>query len=171
MNDSSFFVHNLYMAEIADCIINDGVPLSDNATIMFSKDAYYQHGVREIIGLYLLIPYINNEKNQLQYDEYHRQLSVYDDKTVAFKSTDGADITIKNLRDTICHSFVSCDLLEDGQEPVIVFDDRIVMPRSDHKKLENSPDGTKCILVSCSDVRSFLKQAFREILSVVPKDK
>ena len=32
-----YFVHNYYMAEIADCIINDGIPLKEASHVSLRK--------------------------------------------------------------------------------------------------------------------------------------
>gem|GEM_PF-6934235 len=168
--NNKYFLHNVYMAEIADCIINNKVPLTDESEIKFSKNANYQHGVKEIIGLYLLIPYINNDNGMLKYDTTHTQVSIFDEKEIVFYTVDGIPIYYKNLRDTICHSFVSCDT---GVycEPVIVFDDRIIMSKSDHDKLSNTDAGSKAVLVKNTDVLDFLKTAYSKILREFENDK
>jgi len=168
-NQKEHFVHNIYMAEIANCIINGMVPLNDEGKVLFSEDADYQVGVKEIIGLYLLIPYINDRKNQLKYDQRHEQISIYNENEIAFKDIRGNEITMKNLRNTICHSFVSCDL-QDGKNPVIVFDDRIIMEKKEHNDLANSVSGSKCILVKPNEVLQFLKKSFSNILAMYQKE-
>lgn len=168
--NQDFFHHNRYMAEIANCIISDKVPLIEGASIQFSSNAQYQYGVREIIGLYLLIPYINSEGNQLKYDGIHKQMSIYTDEDIAFKDNHGNDVKVKDLRDTLCHSFVSCDL-QDGSNPVIVFDDRAVLPREQHNRLANTQNGAKCILVDNEVVLTFLKKSFKMILDLSPEEK
>lgn len=168
-----YFIHNFYMAEIADCIINDKVPLQPGGMILGNNMAKYQVGVKEIIGLYLLIPYINNESNRLKYDSNHRQIGILDDDDIAFYDIDGRAIKIKNLRDTLCHSFVSCEAPE-GEEPYIIFDDRITMSRSEHNRLAGTVNGSKCVLVKNCDVLAFLKRTFYTIKSLnqhTPDDK
>lgn len=153
------------MAEIADCIINDKVPLKNGGIIIGNDKAQYQVGVKEIIGLYLLIPYINNESNRLLYDNDHEQIGILSDDEIAFNDIYGRQIKIKDLRDTICHSFVSCEAPE-GQEPCIIFDDRIFMTRSEHNRYAGTAEGRKCTLVKNSDVLAFLKKAFSIIISM-----
>ena len=160
--DKEYFLHNIYMAEIAECIINDKVPLSEESLVLFSKEARYQDGVREIIGLYLLIPYINDEGGMLKYDKKHSQISIFDEKEVVFSDINGNPIYYKDLRDTICHSFVSCDKGA-YSEPVLVFDDRIILSRNEHEKLSNTDNGTQCVLVKNTDVMTFLKKAYSRI--------
>ena len=164
--DKSVYRHNFYMAEIANCIINDKVPLKEGGVIVLNDEAEYQVGVREIIGLYLLIPFMNNGSKKLAFDEEHTQVAVFDDDEVAFSDINGNQIKIENLRDTICHSFVSCDAPK-GKDPVIVFDDRIIMSYGQHKKLEGTEKGSKCILVRNSDVLDFLKKAYERILALM----
>lgn len=165
MNDK-FFMHNIYMAEIANCIVDGRIPFTDDSKLLFSKNARYQEGVREIIGLYLLIPYINNDQNRLKYNKPHDQISILEDNYIAFHSIDGRAISIKNLRDTICHSFVSCDLGA-YNEPVIVFDDRAIQTRYEHELLENKD---MCVLVKSNEVLKFLKKAYNEIFNEYNKD-
>ena len=144
--------------------------MNEGASILFSKDARFQDGVREIIGLYLLIPYINNENGTLKYDINHTQISIFDENEVLFCDTNGNPIYYKNLRDTICHSFVSCDI---GvyNEPVLAFDDRIIMTKSEHDNLANTGAGAKCVLVKNSDVLDFLKKAYSKIIAEFENDK
>ena len=153
------------MAEIADCIINDKIPLKPGGMLIGNSIAEYQVGVKEIIGLYLLIPYMNSSGNCLLYDNNHKQIGIFNDDDIAFCDIEGRAIRIKDLRDTICHSFVSCEAPE-GQEPYIVFDDRVVLSRSDHSKLAGTVDGNKCILVKNSEVLSFLKKSYSKIMSM-----
>lgn len=166
MKESQYFVHNIFMAEIANCIINDEVPLNENSEILFSQNARYCAGVKEIIGLYLLIPYLNTHNNQLLYDKKHKQISIYKDDDIAFRDIADNEIKIKDLRDTLCHSFISCDLNLNkklGDEPVIVFDDRVVVERKFHKMLEHTELGNLCITVKCSVILSFLKKSYEKI--------
>lgn len=160
-----YFIHNFYMAEIADCIINDKVPLKKDVIIYGNSTAEYQAGVKEIIGLYLLIPYMNSSGNCLSYDNNYKQIGIFNDDDIAFCDINGRTIRIRDLRDTICHSFVSCEAPE-GQEPYIVFDDRVVLSRQEHNKLAGTDDGNKCVLVKNCEVLSFLKKAFSKIVSM-----
>lgn len=159
------YIHNIYMAEIANLIINDQIPLNEDAKILYVNKSLFQHGVKEIIGLYLLIPFINNEDQQLKYDEEHSQISIYSDDDIAFKDIKGREVRIRDLRDTICHSFVSCDL-KVASEPVIVFDDRLIKSRVEHDKLANTSNGSECVFVKNDDVLEFLKKSFKLILSL-----
>ena len=79
-------------------------------------------------------------------------------------------MTHKNLRDTICHSFVSCDI---GvcDEPVIVFDDRIILSKAEQNKLSETCFGTQCVCVKSSDVLAFLKKAFSKIKTIFEDDR
>ena len=163
MDIKKHYIHNVYMAQIANCIVNDGIPLCEGANILFSDKAEYQAGVKEIVGLYLLIPYINNKKNQLKYDQHHEQVRIYSDDDIAFKDIQNRPITIKNLRDTICHSFVSCELLG-GELPLIIFDDRIIMTKNEHDKRAGKEGGGECVMVRPEDVQQFLKEAFEKVL-------
>lgn len=153
------------MAEIADCIIYDKFPLEEVGLIMANEQAKYQVGVKEIIGLYLLIPFMNNEKNRLMYDGIHTQVSIFQDDDIAFSDINGSEIIIKNLRDTMCHSFVSCEVPKEGG-PYIVFNDRIIMSKSKHDKLAGTKDGNKCVLVNCGKVLKLLRHSYAKILSM-----
>ncbi len=163
--DKKYYIHNYNMAEIADCIINDKLPLDSESEIVFSENARYECGVKEIIGLYLLIPYLNNDYNKLKCDGKHEQVSVFRDDDIAFCDIYGESISIKDLRDTLCHSFVTCEMIV-KRFPVIVFDDRAIMSRSDHDNYANTDEGNKCVFVKPEVVIEFLKKAYKRILSL-----
>ena len=70
----------------------------------------------------------------MKYDQEHEQITIYEDDEIVFYDLKGEGITIKNLRDTLCHSFVFCELVI-GKIPIIMFDDRAILPRNKHDEL------------------------------------
>ena len=84
-------------------------------------------GVREIIVLYLLIPYMTRDKLQ----------SANGYTIPSISNNDMCGLSIKDLRDSLCHSFVF-NCLKDNNNPLnddyIAFDDRVLMSRSEHNE-------------------------------------
>ncbi len=85
-------------------------------------------GIKEIIALYLLVPYMTKSKLQTPGER------------CKIPSLDGEfldKITYEDLRNTICHSFVTVE--EDSGDnsthgKVLIFDDRVKMNSKDHSK-------------------------------------
>ncbi len=93
--DANFREHSIFLSEIAENILNG------NNQILSTP------GVREIIALYLLIPYITND--QL----YAGMLSEMPKLDLKEEFIPG--VNLRDLRDAICHSFVS---VEKSTKPV-----------------------------------------------------
>lgn len=100
--------HAKFMADIALCILNG------------DKNIIDINGVKEIIALYLLIPYITPDV-----------LTTPDDMCKIPKITGDfcGGISLEDLRNTICHSFVTTE--EDNNDgtihgKTIIFDDRVI---------------------------------------------
>ena len=143
-----FFIQNIFMHEIANCIINDKFPGDGKSQVNYCA------GVKEIIGLYLLIPYVRHA--QLKYTQPMEQIKILNNNYVCFKSVNGKQIKLKNLIDTICHSFVGCEIKDNSI--YIVFDDRVLYNSSVKHKASN-----EAVLVKNNEVINFLKVANEEI--------
>lgn len=110
--------HAKFLAEIATAILEDNKAILD------------VNGVKEIIALYLLIPYITPDT-----------LMTPDKKCIIpkLKGDFVAGITLEDLRNTICHSFVTVE--EDkGDSSVhgktLILDDRVLYHnRKEHMEL------------------------------------
>ncbi|MBQ8464522.1 MAG: hypothetical protein IJ545_00765 [Alphaproteobacteria bacterium] len=105
--------HAVFMSEIALEV------LKGNKLILDLK------GVKELIAMYLLIPYIT--KDQLDKPSMNHNLPQLDINKIFQNSIDSegnkCDITLDNLRNAICHSFVT---IEDREEGYIIIDDRAI---------------------------------------------
>lgn len=94
-----------------------------------NKDVLDINGIKEIIAIYLMIPYMSN-----------RVLDPPDNSSFIPKITErfSEDISFSDLRDTIAHSFVTVE--EDDGDPnsrrgkMLCFDDRIICDKKSHSK-------------------------------------
>ena len=108
--------HATFLADIAQAIISGNKMVLD------------VNGVKEIIALYLLIPYMTDET-----------LQTPDEMCIIpkLKGDFMPGISYNNLRDTICHSFVTVE--EDKNNGSdhgkrLIFDDRLIVDRRTHSQ-------------------------------------
>lgn len=91
-------------------------------------------GVRELLALYLLVPYITNKRLDVPAANYN--VPQLDMKTVLtkvrFKNGSLSEMTLDNLRNALCHSFVA--LTEKGD---LILDDRASLDRKTHDSLSD----------------------------------
>ena len=91
-------------------------------------------GVRELLALYLLVPYITNKRLDVPAANYN--VPQLDMKTVLtkvrFKNGSLSEMTLENLRNALCHSFVA--LTEKGD---LLLDDRASLDRKTHDSLSD----------------------------------
>lgn len=91
-------------------------------------------GVRELLALYLLVPYITNKRLDVPAANYN--VPQLDMKTVLtkvrFKNGSLSEMTLDNLRNALCHSFVA--LTEKGD---LLLDDRASLDRKTHDSLSD----------------------------------
>lgn len=89
-------------------------------------------GVRELIALYLLIPYITN--TQLDTPNSNCKIPKLDINSiftkVRFRDGSLSTITLDNLRNALCHSFVT--ITDEGD---LVLDDRASLDKKSHSAL------------------------------------
>lgn len=112
--------HAKFLADIALAVL-DG-----------NKSVLDVNGVKEIIALYLLVPYITHDSLPTPGPDY-----VIPKIDECFYN----DITYRNLRDSICHSFVTIEEDKNDGSPHgknLIFDDRITCPRTRHCKEPHS---------------------------------
>lgn len=109
---TNFKEHSIFLSEIAKNIING------NDKILSVS------GVREIIALYLIIPYAANSQLDTGMSSEMPKLDL------SKEFMDG--INLRNLRDTICHSFVSVEESTTDKLGRIIIDDRAQMNRKLH---------------------------------------
>lgn len=117
--EQNYNEHARFLADIAFAIING------------NKDVLDINGVKEIISLYLLIPYMTEQKLATPGEGY----TIPD-----LEGTFIDQITYAELRNTICHSFVTVE--EDKGDGIhgkkLIFDDRIIKNRKNHSKDHHS---------------------------------
>jgi len=110
--DVNFQEHSILLSEIALCILN-------------GKDIVLSiPGIREIVALYLLVPYITNDQLETGMSSKMPNLDLN------HEFVNG--VSLKNLRDAICHSFVSVEESSKDQQGRIIIDDRSEMNRNKH---------------------------------------
>ena len=109
--------HSTNLADIALAILNG------------NKDALDINGTKEIVALYLMIPYMSKDV-----------LDPPDDLSFIPKITGrfSKDISFNDLKDTIAHSFVTVEE-DDGDSnsrhgKMLCFDDRIICDKKEHSK-------------------------------------
>ena len=131
--------HAKYMAEIALNILQG------------NKNTLDATGAKEIIALYLLVPYMTRDR--LDAPDKKCIIPMIDEEFCN-------GIKTSDLRDAICHSFVSAE--EYGNH--IIIDDRAMYnKRSSHEKLENK---SKCIKLPIEYVNGKLIELCREIINL-----
>lgn len=120
-NIISYNNHAVTMAQIAVNLLEGKNPLNGC-------------GVRELLALYLLVPYITNKRLDVPAANYN--VPQLDMKTVLtkvrFKNGSLSEMTLENLRNALCHSFVA--LTEKGD---LLLDDRASLDRKTHDSLSD----------------------------------
>lgn len=130
--------HAKYMAEIALNILQG------------NKNTLDATGAKEIIALYLMIPYMT--KSRLDAPDKECIIPMIDTELC-----DG--IRMCDLRDAICHSFVTA---EENSNQIIIDDRAKYEKRQLHEKLN---DKTKCIKLSIEYVNRKLAELCKEIVN------
>jgi hypothetical protein len=142
--NTNFREHSIFLSEIAQNIL-DG------------NDRFLSiPGVREIIALYLLIPYATND--QLDAGMFSKIPKL--DLSEEFIS----GVTVKNLRDTICHSFVTVEESSKDRLGRIIVDDRAQMTRKTHNEQESKTLGT---ILEIPQTHKKLKELHSKIINSI----
>lgn len=142
--DSNFREHSIFLSEIAQNILNG------NDKILSIP------GVREIIALYLIIPYTTHSQLDAGMPSKMPKL----DLSKEFMN----GINLRNLRDTICHSFVTVEESTEGKAGRIIIDDRAQMNRKMHNEQEIK---TKSVVVDIQHARNKLNELHTEIINSI----
>ena len=141
--------HAIFMSEIALAILNN------NKSILDVK------GVKELIATYLLIPYIT--RDQLDTPSVNNNIPQLDINEVFQKAMDEngniCDITLDNLRNSICHSFLT---VEDRDNGYIVIDDRAIY--SDRKSHANLTKKSLCQKIDIKSAETKLKELHSRVI-------
>ena len=135
--------HAVFLADIAKAIIDN------------NKNVLDVNGVKEIISLYLLIPYMTEST-----------LQTPDEKCIIPKLSGDfmPGIPFSSLRDTISHSFITTE--EDKKDgsmhgKFLIFDDRLVTERKLHSKKGNHSNAAPLLIES---VHKRIEEMLDEIL-------
>ena len=120
-NITSYNNHAITMSNIAISLLMGGNPLNIK-------------GVRELLAMYLLVPYIT--KSQLETPSENYNIPKLDINSLFTKviNKDGtmSEMTLDGLRNAICHSFMA--LTDKGD---LMLDDRASLDRKAHEELED----------------------------------
>lgn len=115
-------------------------------------------GVRELLAMYLLVPYITN--SQLDTPDENYNIPKLDVNTVftkvQFKDGSLSDMTLDRLRNALCHSFVA--LTDKGD---LMLDDRASCDRKTH---DSMTDKGFCNRLVLEKTRNKLLSLHREVL-------
>lgn len=114
--DTNFKEHSIFLSEIAE-------------NILIGNDSFLLiPGVRELIALYLLIPYATHDQLDAGMPSKMPKLDLSDEFING--------VNLRNLRDTICHSFATVEESSKDRLGRIIFDDRAQMTRKTHNAQE-----------------------------------
>jgi hypothetical protein len=114
--DTNFKEHSIFLSEIAE-------------NILIGNDSFLLiPGVRELIALYLLIPYATHDQLDAGMPSKMPKLDLSDEFING--------VNLRNLRDTICHSFATVEESNKDRLGRIIIDDRAQMTRKTHNAQE-----------------------------------
>lgn len=119
-----------------------------------NKEVLDVNGIKEIVALYLLIPYITPQTLATPGSEY---------KTPHLEGGFDENITLEDLRNSICHSFVTVEENKnDGtyHGKVLFFDDRVHISAKEHSKLG---EHSSAYIVPIEYVHKRLVEHFEEV--------
>jgi hypothetical protein len=139
--ETNFKEHSIFLSEIAESILNG------NDKILSIP------GVREIIALYLIIPYTT-------YDQLDAGMTSKMPKLdLSEEFING--INLRNLRDSICHSFVTVEESNKNKMGRIILDDRAQMNRKAHDFKEIKTEG---IFLEITEANIKLKELHSKVI-------
>lgn len=142
--DTNFREHSIFLSEIAQNIL-DG-----NDRILLIP------GVREIIALYLLIPYST-------YDQLDSGMpSKIPKLDLSEEFING--VNLRNLRDTICHSFVTVEESSKERLGRIIIDDRAQMTKKTHNEQVSKTLG---VVLEIPQAHKKLKELHTKIINSI----
>ena len=144
-NITSYNNHAITMSNIAISLLMGGNPLNIK-------------GVRELLAMYLLVPYIT--KSQLETPSENYNIPKLDVNSLFTKviNKDGtmSEMTLESLRNAICHSFMA--LTDKGD---LMLDDRASLDRKAHEELE---DKGFCNRLELAKTRSKLLSLHKQVI-------
>jgi len=120
-----------------------------------NKSILEENGVKEIIALYLLIPYITDSTLQVP-----EPTALH--KIPKLEGTFVEEIKLNNLRNAISHSFVTTEEVKDGnKDTYILFDDRILYTRNEHDTIG---DPNMFYGIKTEDLTDRIKELLEEVI-------
>ncbi len=126
--------------------------------LLMGENSLEVKGVRELLAMYLLVPYITN--SQLDTPDENYNIPKLDVNTVftkvQFKDGRLSDMTLDKLRNALCHSFVA--LTDKGD---LMLDDRASCDRKTH---DSMTDKGFCNRLVLEKTRNKLLSLHREVL-------
>jgi len=168
--EKRFNEHATFLSEIAVDLLN------------CNDICLHKTGVREIIALYLLIPYISKSQLKTPGENYVvPQLQITDVFTDVIKCKNGnikpedlknddlkIPMTLENLRNTICHSAVFAQENSEKTRRELVIDCRSLYD----KKPEHDTKGhhSDNVLVPVAIAHERLKELHNEVIGLSPKN-
>ena len=142
--DTNFKEHSIFLSEIARYILNG------NDKVLSIP------GVREIIALYLLIPYTTYDQLDAGMPSKMPKLDLSEE------FMDG--VNLRNLRDAICHSFVTVEESSKDKLGRIIIDDRSQLNRKTHNKQVIK---TKGVFVEIWRAHEKLKELHEKVINSI----
>jgi hypothetical protein len=142
--DTNFREHSIFLSEIAQNI------LEGNDKILLIP------GVREIIALYLMIPYATNQQLDAGMPSKMPKLDLSEEFI--------SGVNLRDLRDTICHSFVTVEESNKDRLGRIIIDDRAQMNRNTHDKQERKTLG---VFLEIQQTNKKLKELHSKIINSI----
>ncbi|APD07322.1 hypothetical protein UJ101_01812 [Flavobacteriaceae bacterium UJ101] len=142
--DTNFREHSILLSEIAYKLLNE------------ENNILSTPGIREIIAMYLLIPYITTDQLDMGMPSKIPKLDL------SKEFTNG--ITLENLRNTISHSFVSVEESTKEKLGRIILDDRAQMNRKSHDNLDIK---TKTAYINIKEAHQKLKELHFEVIKSI----
>jgi hypothetical protein len=142
--DTNFREHSIFLSEIAKSI------LEGNSQVLAVP------GVREIIALYLLIPYTTHDQLDTGMPSKMPQLDLSEEFING--------INLRNLRDALCHSFATVEESIGNQMGRIIIDDRSQMNRKTHDTQESK---TKGVFIDVKKANEKLQELHNKIINTI----
>lgn len=138
---------------------NHAITMSDIAVSLLSGyNPLEVKGVRELLAMYLLIPYITKSQLDTPSEEYNIPQLKLDSLFTKVINKDGSssEMTLDNLRNALCHSFVA--LTDKGD---LLLDDRASCDRKTHDALD---DKGFCNRLELDKARNKLLSLHKEVI-------
>ncbi len=138
---------------------NHAITMSNIAiSILMGENPLNIRGVRELLAMYLLIPYITKSQLDTPSEKYNIPQLNLDSFFTKVINKDGSltEMTLESLRNALCHSFVA--LTDKGD---LLLDDRASLDRKTHDTLN---DKGFCNRLELDKTRNKLLSLHKEVI-------